>query len=39
LPDDIPVAGPLQFDVVIETDENGKIVKKPKLPEGLRPIG
>lgn len=39
LPDDIPVVGPLQFDAVIDTDENGKIIEKPELPEALRPNG
>ena len=38
LPENIPVVGPLQFDVVIETDEHGKIVKKEELPDGLKPI-
>jgi hypothetical protein len=37
LPDDIPFVGPLQFDVVIDVDENGNVIPKPPLPKGLEP--
>lgn len=39
LPDGIQVAGPLQFDVVIDVDEDGKIIPKPPLPDALKPNG
>ena len=39
VPPNVEVAGPLQFDVVIDVDQDGNIIPKPPLPDSLKPIG